>query len=457
MAGSPRRRGSLERRASRKGFTREVYLPVQDFLRTEWVGSGILLGAAIIALILANSPVGPQVAHMWEYPLTLDLGVVRVSESIRTLVNDGLMALFFFVVGLELKREVMHGHLSSLRSAALPVAAALGGMLLPAVLYAVMVGGGGEAGRGWGIPMATDIAFALGILGVFGRALPAQLRIFLLTLAVVDDLGAILVVAFAYSGTVSPEALGVATVMLAVILLAQRFGVRSVAAYTVLGFLFWLAVFESGLHATLAGVILAFMTPDQHEYDDAEAVALGRELWDRYEAAVEKGDHNESEGVLGKVEELVVGTEAPLERVERIIHPWTAYLILPLFALVNAGIPFTGPEAGMTLSHPVAAALVVALVGGKIAGILGASWIAVKMGGAVLPEGVGWGHMAGVAALGGIGFTVSLFIVEMAFSDAQLLAAGKLGVLLASLLATILGYGILKFQLRGRGSRPAPQ
>jgi len=260
MAGSPRSRGSLELRAGRERVTREVYLPAQEFIRTEGIGSAVLLAAAILALVLANSPWSEAFHHVWEETVTLDLIVVDISKSLHHWVNDGLMALFFFVVGLEIKRELLHGYLSDARRAMLPGVAALGGMVGPALVYAAL-NLGGPGARGWGIPMATDIAFALGVLGLVGKGLPAQLRVFLLALAIVDDLGAILVIAVFYTENIVPGALGAGAAILGVILLVRYFGVRSVFVYAVLGFFFWAAVLKSGVHATVAGVVLGLLTP----------------------------------------------------------------------------------------------------------------------------------------------------------------------------------------------------
>lgn len=445
MAGSPRSRGTLELRAAHEDVARKVHLPLQGFIRTEWLGSGVLLAAALLALILANSPVAEAVHHMWETVITIDVGIVRVSETLHHWVNDGLMALFFFVVGLEIKREALHGHLSDPRQAALPAVAALGGMVVPAVVF-VLINSGGAGAHGWGIPMATDIAFALGVVGLLGKRIPTELRIFLLALAIVDDLGAILVIAFFYTDHISTGALGAAAVVLALLLLVRNLGVRSVGAYAILGFLFWAAVLESGIHATLAGVVLGLLTPSRHYYDDRTALLIGRRLLDRFDSAIERDDHNDIEATLGQLEEVAIGTESPLERLERKVHPWTAFVVLPLFALVNAGVALTPDSMAAALRHPVALGIAGGLVLGKVVGIFGASWLAVKLGLARLPQGVGWGHVAGAAQLAGIGFTVSLFITELAFDDTGMVTAAKLSILMSSLLAGVLGFLILRAQ-----------
>lgn len=447
MAGSPRSRGLLELRAAQERMARQLHLPAQEFIRTEGIGSGFLLAAAMAALVLANSPMADAVHHLWETTIALDLGVVAVSKSLHHWVNDGLMALFFFVVGLEIKRELLHGALSDPRKAALPAFAAMGGMAGPALVFLAFNAGGAGA-RGWGIPMATDIAFALGVLGLLGRSLPGQLRIFLLALAIVDDLGAILVIAVFYTEQIVPGALGVGAGLLGVMLLMRRLGFRAPMAYVVPGFLFWLAILKSGVHATLAGVILGILTPSRHYYDHTVALTMGRELMDRFEKAVGRDDHNDAEATLGQLEELVVGTESPLERLERKVHPWTAFLVLPLFALVNAGVGVSPSALVDAARSPVAQGIVAGLIAGKLLGIVGASWIAVKMGVASLPEGVRWGHIVGVSQLAGIGFTVSLFITELAYADVAVVNTAKVGILVASAVAGVAGFALLKWVSR---------
>jgi NhaA family Na+:H+ antiporter len=443
MGGKPRGRGVLEQEVTQDKVARELLLPVQHFIHTEWASSAVLLAAAIAALVIANSPLAHTFHALWETKVTLDLAVVTISLSLHHWVNDGLMALFFFVVGLEIKRELLHGHLSSPRRAALPAFAAVGGMMGPALIY-LALNVGGEGARGWGIPMATDIAFALGVLGLLGRGVPTQLRVFLLALAIVDDLGAILVIAFFYTEKLVPGALVVAAGILGFMLLLRRVGVRSSFAYVLPGFLFWIAFHESGIHATLAGVILALMTPASHLYDDRTVIAQGRMLLDRMEKCLEAGDHNEMEATSGMVEELMVNTESPVERLERKFHPWTAFVVLPLFAFVNAGVEISGESVAAAVRSPVALGIGGGLILGKLTGIVAAAWLAVRIGAATLPEGVGWRHISGVALLGGIGFTVSLFITELAFADPAVVATAKLAVLVTSALAGAIGFAVLK-------------
>ncbi|MDP2959478.1 MAG: Na+/H+ antiporter NhaA [Longimicrobiales bacterium] len=424
-------------------MARDVRLPLQEFIQTEGVGSAMLLAAAIIALVIANSPAADAFHRLLETRISLDLAVVAISNSVHHWVSEGLMALFFLVVGLEIKRELLHGHLADRRKAALSVFAALGGMAGPALVYfALNAGGAGE--RGWGIPMATDIAFALGVLGLLGKGIPAQLRVFLLALAIVDDLGAILVIAFFYTEQINVGALGAGAVILAGIMLLRSVGVRSMAAYGVPAFLFWVAIQQSGIHATIAGVILAFLTPARPYYGGGTALTYGRTLLDRLERATASGDHDDIEATLGQLEELAVGTESPLERLERKLHPWTALVVLPLFALVNAGVAVSPENLMSAARSPVALGIAGGLLAGKFAGIFGTSWLAVRLGVAVLPEGVQWEHIAGASLLGGVGFTVSLFITELAFTDPGVVDTAKLAILVASLLAGAAGFLALR-------------
>lgn len=443
MAGSSRTRGSLELRSDRVDFTRRVYLPVHQFIQVEWVGSVLLLAAALAALIWANSPWSGGYHHLLESYLSIDLGLFEIRENLHHWINDGLMAVFFFVVGLEIKRELLHGNLSSPRLAALPAMAALGGMVVPAGIYFFFNPSGPEV-TGWGIPMATDIAFALGVLGLLGRRLPVEIRVFLLALAIVDDLGAIAVIAVFYTAEISMQAMVLAVAMIAVILLMRRVGIRSVAAYAVAGFLLWSAVLESGIHATVAGVILGFLTPSRPDVDPEEFEEVAPELLRSYREAEARGDHDGAESTLGKLEALTASTESPLERLERQVHPWSAYFVLPIFALANSGVELGGEAIAAALTSTVSIGVAAGLLVGKVTGVFGAAWLAVKLGIADLPPRVRWTHVLGTGLLAGIGFTVALFITQLAFTDQALVDQGKIGILSASLLAGILGYLFLR-------------
>jgi NhaA family Na+:H+ antiporter len=384
---------------------RPTVLPagVRRFLATEAAGGLVLVLAAALALLWANSPWRAGYASLWHTVVAFDVGPIRVRDDLHHAVDDGLMALFFFVVGLEIKRELVAGELRDLRVAALPCLAALGGMAVPALLY-LAVNRGGPGTHGWGIPMATDIAFAVGVLALLGPRVPASLRLFLLSLAIVDDLGAILVIAVAYAGALDRAALGIALGGVAAGAVLRRAGVRWAPAYVALAVMTWFALDRSGIHPTLAGVAFALLVPARPGPDGAPSTA---------------------------------------ERVEQTFHPITSFVVVPLFALGNAGI---GIEADV-LRHPgagtVAMGVLIGLVVGKTVGITGASWLAVRCGLAVLPAGSSWRQLVGVATLGGVGLTVSLLISGLAFDRPELEAAAALAVLTASLAASVIGIAIL--------------
>lgn len=405
----------------RKPF-RRVIEPLQAFVNTEVSSGLVLLAAAAIALAWANSPWDATYTDLFGTDLSVDGGLFHIHADLRDWINEALMALFFYVAGLEIKRELLQGELSGRGKALLPVAAAVGGMVAPALIY-VAINAGGDHGRGWGIPMATDIAFALGVLALLGRRIPAQLRIFLLALAIVDDMGAILVIAVFYTGDVQANSLAIAVGLLALLFALQLAGVRVLAIYVLVGVAAWIAVHASGVHATIAGVALGLLTPLKTPSRPALINrVLGRP--DRVENAGEE--------------------EPPLERLERSLHPYTSFLIVPLFALANAGISLNPNAVSDSIVEPVALGVAIGLIVGKPAGILGFAWLAVRMRLAALPEGVSWRQLTGVGVLGGVGFTVALFINGLAFTDPAAIEDGKLGILAGSLIAGVVGYLILR-------------
>lgn len=362
-----------------------------------------------MALVLAHSSAAHAVHDFWQTPFVIGIGPYQLNKPLEWWVNDALMALFFFVVGLEIKRELVAGELSSLKKAALPVVGALGGMLVPAGIYfALQRGEPGE--RGWGIPMATDIAFVVGVLALFGKRVPLGLKIFLLSLAIADDIGAILVIAIAYSGSPDWLALGLAGGGFALTYGFNRLGVRSVGTYVVIGAGIWLAVLKSGIHPTIAGVILGLMTPST--------------IWG-----------NE--------------TVSPLERLESALHPWVGFVIMPVFALANAGVEVKLQAIG----DPVAVAVALGLVLGKPIGIVAFSFAAVRLRLAELPSGVNWLAMTGAGCLGGIGFTMSLFVAGLAFEPGQLLDDAKIGILCGSSVSAVLGSVLLVVGLAKKTER----
>ncbi len=455
MSIPPRSRGSVRVQAERSYIARQVILPTQAFIHTQALSAAVLLLAALAAIVWANSPWKESYFDLWETIIAVDVEVFSVVKDLRHWVNEGLMVFFFFVVALEIKRELVHGELFDPRRAALPVAAALGGMALPAAIY-LALNAGGEGQRGWGIPMATDVAFALGVLALLGRRIPTEVRIFLLALAIVDDIGAIVVIALFYSESLSLQALGIAALLLAIMVAMNRGGVYSMNLYFVMGALLWVAVLKSGIHATITGVVLGALAPASPYFSKEAFADSSDRLVARFQAAVAEGNEELSDTILGQIEELALGTESPLERLMRLLQPWTSYIAVPLFALANAGVALSGDALGNAASSTVTLGIIVGLLAGKLLGILGFSWMAVRLRICSLPSGMTWGQMIGVGLLAGIGFTVSLFITGLAFTDTQLVSDAKIGILLASVLAGVAGYALLRIGATGRGEPQSP-
>lgn len=418
---------------------RRIVRPLQQFMHQEISGGLVLLAAVVVALIWANTATGGYEAF-WSRELSIAVEGFTFTEDFGHLVNDGLMALFFLVVGLEVKREIIVGELSSRQAALLPAFAAVGGMVIPALLFLGLTGGGPEA-NGWGIPMATDVAFALGALAALGRRVPIALMAFLLGVAVIDDIGAILVVAFVYTDALSLGWLAGAVVGLAAMLLLQRAHVRNLIPYIVIGFLVWFATLESGVHATIAGVAIGLITPVR-PFQDPQAVAL--EARTMADALVERPGRSEIDASRWmRLSWLAREAISPLTRVEHGIHQWSSFVVLPIFALANAGIVLDGPSLRAATETSVALAVAVGLVAGKTIGLTLGTYVAVRLGVSRLPKGVTWTHVLGVGALAGIGFTVSLFITDLAYASAEIIDAAKIGVLGGSVVACVLGIGLL--------------
>ena len=400
--------------------------PMQRMIHMENLAGLALIAGAVIALVLANTGVAESVDHFWHYHLKVTLGPVHLDESLVHWVNDGLMTIFFFVAGLEIKRELVVGDLKEPRKAALPAIAAFGGMVIPALVYVML--SGAEARGGWGIPMATDIAFAVGILTLLGDRVPSRLKVFLLTLAIVDDLGAIVVIAVFYTTSLNTTALAIAGVVLASMIGLRALGVWWMPVYVLAGAGLWLAVFESGVHATLAGVVCGLLAPAKPRRPaNTEVVAGSHSTIDELRAIV--FDTRETKSVADR---LIHG-----------LHPFTALLIVPVFALANTGVGISGAALVDGLTSSVGLAIVLGLVVGKPLGITVFAWFAVKSGLAELPARTTWTHVVGVGMLGGIGFTVSLFITDLAFDSQTTVDNAKIAVLTASVLASALGAGIL--------------
>ncbi len=419
--------------------------PMQTFISRSASSGIMLIVATVIALLLANSRFAAAYDEVLHAHIGFTVGPFELEESVLHWVNDGLMAIFFFLVGLEIKREVSVGELSNMRAAALPIIAAIGGVVVPASIYA-MLNFNGVGAAGWGVPMATDIAFALGCLALLGNRIPFALKIFLTAVAIVDDLIAVLVIAFFYSGGLNFVALALGFGVLAVLVLANVFGIRSILVYAGLGVIVWLAFLQSGVHATIAGVLIAFTVPGRNRIDAATFVQRADAILHRldpneiqYSAMLTHESHQQA---VIELEELCEQVQAPLQKMEHSLHNWVQFLIMPIFALANAGVALSldGFGGGQSM---VLFGIVLGLVLGKPIGLIGASWLAVRFGVADLPHGVNWRAMVGVGVLGGIGFTMSLFIASLGFADPEVLATAKLAILIASLIAGTTGLFLL--------------
>ncbi len=418
--------------------------PFEEFVHRQTTSGLLLMGTAILTMVLANSALAGFYQHLVHTPIGIHIGDWSLQKSLQHWVNDGLMALFFFVVGLELKREALVGELAVPRQAALPIIAAIGGMLLPALIY-YFINPDGTAARGWGIPMATDIAFAIGALVLLAGRVPKALITFLVALAIVDDLGAVVVIALFYTEQLVWQALFAAAAILAVLIVFNRAGIRQPLPYFLLGVLLWLALLKSGVHATLAGVLTAFTIPALPKYDPARFSAHVKGLMVRFDASHQPGKNimtnDELRAVVQTLENGVHKVETPLQRLEHGMHMPVAFLVIPIFAFMNAGIPIELASLAATLTHPVTLGVMLGLVLGKCLGIAGACWLALRLGIAQLPAQTRFSQIAGVALLAGIGFTMAIFIAELGFAgQAENLLMAKTGVLLASLLAGIGGF-----------------
>jgi len=415
----------------------------QRFFRTETISGFVLLLFGIAALMVANSPFAKVYEHLWQTPITVGTVDHSLSLTLHQWINDGLMAVFFLLVGLEIKRELLVGELASVKRAALPIACAIGGMIVPAAIY-WSFNTSGFAARGWAVPIATDIAFALGALALIAPKAPIGARIFLTALAIVDDIGAVLIIAIFYSQTIGWGALGCAALMLVVLIGFNTMGVRQLWPYLLVGLVLWYFVHESGVNATVAGVALAFAIPTQTRINAADFSREGRSLLDRFDNT-ETGDlvvltSKGQQETLFALEHASEGVTAPILRLEHALHNFSAFVVMPLFAFANAGVRIRGP-----LDHlEIALGALLGLIVGKPLGITAAALGAVKFGIAQLPGGVRWASLLGYACLAGIGFTMSLFIAMLAFDQTARLNAAKLGVLTGSVLAGIAGAIVLK-------------
>jgi NhaA family Na+:H+ antiporter len=415
----------------------------QRFFRTETIGGFVLLFFGLAALAIANSPLAGGYEHFWHAPIALRIGDHTLSLDLHGWINDGLMAVFFLLVGLEIKRELLAGELSSRRQAALPIACAIGGMVVPALFYLIFNRSGAGV-RGWGIPMATDIAFALGALNLIAPRAPVGAKVFLTALAIVDDMGAILIIAIFYTTRIAWGALGAAALVLLILIGLNRFRVRSLWPYLLAGTVLWYFVHESGVHATVAGVLLAFTIPTRARINAADFSREARLLLERFDQT-ETGDlivltSRGQQETLFALQHASEGVTAPILTLEHALHNFSAFVVMPLFAFANAGVRLGGPIEHVGIVLGVLAGLVI----GKPLGIGLAALAAVKSGVANLPAGLRWRSLFGYASLAGIGFTMSLFISMLAFDEAAPIAAAKVGILAASLLAGVIGAILLK-------------
>jgi NhaA family Na+:H+ antiporter len=410
-----------------------VARPLGRFLHVEAAGGVVLLAATVVALAWANSPWSSGYAELWSSQAGVSLAGHSLVLDLRHWVNDGLMTLFFFVIGLEIKQEVVGGQLASPRAAAIPAIGAVGGMVVPAAVYTA-VNAGGAGADGWAIPMATDVAFALGVLALLGRWVPPGLKVVLLALAIVDDIGAIVVIAAFYTSDIEPGWLAAAAAGLAAVALIRRRGVRYMPVYAVLGAAVWFATYRSGVHATVAGVALGLLTPARPLMPEVDADRVAGEL---------SGDTAVSAAEVRAISFRIRESVPVAERLQDLLHPWTSFVVVPLFALANAGVEVSSGALADAATSPVTLGVVLGLVVGKTVGVAGAVALGRRLGLGVLPPGVTMRHVVGMGGLAGIGFTVSLFVTGLAFGDGALADQAKLGILAASVLAAAVGALVL--------------
>ncbi len=418
---------------------RRLLSPLRRFMQIESASGGVLLVCTAAALIIANSPWAAAYHHLWQMPLVVGIGQFVLDQPLEFWINDGLMVIFFFVVGLEIKREIVDGELSDWRKASLPVIGAVGGMVAPALVYLTFRGLGAHP-RGWGIPMATDIAFVVGIMALFGPRVPAGLKVFLLALAIADDIGAVLVIAFVYTDHVAANWLAVGLAGLALTAGMNRLGVRSLFLYVVVGIGVWLAFLAAHVHPTVAGVILGLMTPARPFVASSKMRNL---LHLNLEQLADDDGHSgrqhaQLEAIAWTAREAV----SPLARLEHALHPIVGFIIMPIFALANSGVVVDGSH----LAHPVSFGVAAGMILGKPLGIVAFCWLVVKLGFARLPNGTAWKHIIAAGFLGGIGFTMAIFVANLAFPEnaaPDLLAAAKVGVIVGTLLSAIIGASLL--------------
>jgi len=421
-----------------------ILSPIEDFIHRQTTSGLLLMLCAVLAIYIANSQWSEAYHHLLTIPFTIGFPGFQLSKTLHHWINDGLMALFFFVIGLELKREILVGELANIKLAMLPIIAAVGGMLVPVLIY-ISINPEGTALQGWGVPMATDIAFALGTLALLGKRIPKNLLTFLIALAIVDDLGAVMVIALFYTESINVSALIVAASSTVILIAFNLGGIRRSSPYILFGLILWVAMLQSGVHATLAGIILAFTIPMRPKYNANRFLSQINEMVVQIKRAYQQEENivinDELRSRVRALGDGVLLVQAPAQIMERKMHIPTAYFIIPVFSLANAGIPIDLDSIGSIITHPVSVGISCGLVAGKLIGIAGFSWVAVKLGITSLPRGLNFKHIIGAALMGGIGFTMSIFIAELGFAHStEDLLMAKTGILLASVLAGVSGF-----------------
>ncbi len=430
-----------------KTFER-IATPFEHFLHAQTTTGIVLIFMTVLALVLANTPLTHEYAHFFHTKVNLEVGSWQLSHTIHHWINDGLMAIFFFLIGLEIKREILIGELSNIKVAILPILAAIGGMVLPALIY-LGINNGTEGAVGWGIPMATDIAFAISALVLLGKRVSPALVTFLVALAIVDDLGAVIVIAFFYTDQINMLPLGLAALSFIVMIVFNRVGVHMILPYFIVGLFMWFFMLESGVHATIAGVIAAMAIPSKPKRSPLDFTTHARNLldeYDNYPVATDHMMHEKQKAILLNVKDRIDSVGSPSARLEHDLHLPVSLIIIPLFALANAGISIDFSSIGETIVTPVSLGIVAGLLLGKLLGIAGVAWLAIKLKIAKLPEGSTMSQIFGVAFLGGIGFTMSIFVADLAFlGNETSIFQAKVGILAASLIAGLFGYFWLRF------------
>ena len=428
----------------------KIATPFEHFIHSQTTTGLVLMLMTLLALILANSPLVDIYTHFFHTKIDFNVGSWTLSHTLHHWINDGLMAIFFFMVGLEIKREVLIGELSSMKDAMLPILCAIGGMILPALIY-LSINYDGVGANGWGIPMATDIAFAISALILLGNRVPPALITFLVALAIVDDLGAVLVIAIFYTDTIEMVALSLAGVSFVIMIIFNRFGIHAILPYFLVGLAMWFFMLESGVHATIAGVIAAMAIPSKPKFQPVDFTKHTKNLldeFDNYPVATDHTMHERQKAILLNLKDKVDSIGSTSAKLEHDLHLPVSLFVIPLFALANAGISIDFSSIGSTITQDVSLGIIAGLILGKVLGIFGVAYMAIKLGIAKLPQGSNMKQIFGVAFLGGIGFTMSIFVADLAFVDNEtLIFQAKVGILLASLLSGLFGFFYLKYNL----------